>query len=334
MTVFITFSSIGLDAGLFNLYSNVDGFSSAFSVGISRTQLLAGFASFSVPNGTTIIRAKSFGVCTNYVDLNLLPAPTSTTTTTSTTTLCPIPQYQVTIYNCNSCTLSGGGGINNNGYLTIGKFYLHPILNLPFRVDSLLPGCASSSLLSILDSSKKDSCAEVICTPTTTTTTTTVILNSSLAFTDPAVLPLSGTSIPYPDGGGTFNYATGACSVAFNLGGSNFVNGDILTIRFQSFSTYAIRQCCYISYPGTVSPSSIQIIPIMGTVDIDVTYDGINNNLNAILYTPTDSLQPTSSASSSMTLIKRNGVSVTFPPTTDSASLVTPTTGAVTLTIS
>lgn len=84
MTVIITFTTVGSDAGPFNLYSNVDGYSSAFALGITASQLLAGYPSNVVPDGTTIIRAKSFGICTNFVDLPVVPAPTTTTTSTST----------------------------------------------------------------------------------------------------------------------------------------------------------------------------------------------------------------------------------------------------------
>lgn len=85
MTVIITFSTVGTDAGPFNLYSNLDGYSSAFALGVTKAQLLAGYPSFAVPNGTTVIRAKSFGACTNFVDLPIIPAPTTTTTSSSST---------------------------------------------------------------------------------------------------------------------------------------------------------------------------------------------------------------------------------------------------------
>lgn len=85
MTVFITFTSLGTDSGSFNLYSNVDGFSSAFAVGVPRVQLLSGFPANNVPEGTLTIRAKSFGVCTNYVDLPITFLPTTTTTSSSST---------------------------------------------------------------------------------------------------------------------------------------------------------------------------------------------------------------------------------------------------------
>ena len=85
MTTIITIViPIGGDAGPFNLYSNIDGFITPFETNISASALEAGYTSSLVPNGTTVIRIKSDGVCTNYIDvtINLI-----TTTTTSTTIL-------------------------------------------------------------------------------------------------------------------------------------------------------------------------------------------------------------------------------------------------------
>ena len=167
-----------------------------------------------------------------------------------------------------------------------------------------------------------------------TSTSSSPVTNSQIIFSNPVVYQQLGTTNPYPDGGGSFSYEVGQCDVVFNIGGANMYAGDILTIRFQSFSTFATKQCCLVQYTGTVNPASAQIIPIMGTVDIDITYNGVNNTAQVILFTPTGVLQPTSSASSSMTLTKINGNNVTFPSSTDSASLNTPSTGAVTITIS
>ncbi len=93
MTVYITFATIGTDAGPFNLYSDVDGFASAFELGVTRAQLLAGFPSSNCPDGTTTIRVKSFGGCINYYDITGLPP---TTTTTSSTTAAPPPPTSTT----------------------------------------------------------------------------------------------------------------------------------------------------------------------------------------------------------------------------------------------
>ena len=94
MTVLITLTVAGADSGPFNLYSNTDGFVSAFETGVSKASLLAGYASALVPDYTTIVRVKSDGVCVNYVDILLESTTTTTTTvigpTTTTTTSIPI----------------------------------------------------------------------------------------------------------------------------------------------------------------------------------------------------------------------------------------------------
>ncbi|NBW92317.1 MAG: hypothetical protein EBR53_07675 [Actinobacteria bacterium] len=85
MYVFITLTSAGADAGPFNLYSNVDGFVSAFATGVSKAALLAGY-SVVAPAGTTTVRIISNGVCTNYIDV-VIGATTTTTTTSGAPTL-------------------------------------------------------------------------------------------------------------------------------------------------------------------------------------------------------------------------------------------------------
>jgi hypothetical protein len=82
MTVYITLSVAGTDSGPFDLYSDLDGYTSAFESGVSRAALLAGYASSLVPDYTTTIRIKSNGVlCTNYADINVNPLTTTTSTT-------------------------------------------------------------------------------------------------------------------------------------------------------------------------------------------------------------------------------------------------------------
>jgi hypothetical protein len=80
MFIYITLTSAGADAGPFNLYSNVGGFTSAFATGVSKAALLAGY-SVIAPAGTTTVRIMSSGVCTNFIDV---PVSITTTTTTST----------------------------------------------------------------------------------------------------------------------------------------------------------------------------------------------------------------------------------------------------------
>lgn len=91
MTVLITLTSAGADTGPFDLFSDVDGYTSAFELGISKLFLEYGFPCPNVPDGTTNIMIKSSGdLCTNFI---IVPVSTTTTTTTvaptTTTTTTP-----------------------------------------------------------------------------------------------------------------------------------------------------------------------------------------------------------------------------------------------------
>lgn len=86
MTVLITLSIAGTDSGPFNLYSNIDGYTTAFESAVSKVSLLAGYASALVPDFTTTIRVLSTGACTNYVDISVEEPITTTTSSSSTST--------------------------------------------------------------------------------------------------------------------------------------------------------------------------------------------------------------------------------------------------------
>ena len=85
MTVTITLTLAGSDTGPFNLYSDSDGYTHAFQTGIAKSLLTAGFTTGAVPDGTSIIRVTSEGVCGNHIDLSIIGNTTTTTSTTSTT---------------------------------------------------------------------------------------------------------------------------------------------------------------------------------------------------------------------------------------------------------
>ena len=86
MTILITLTTVGTDCSTFDIYSNVDGFISAFETGVPKASLLTGFSSANVPDGTTVIRVKAKGLCSNYIDINLSNITTTTTTSSSSTT--------------------------------------------------------------------------------------------------------------------------------------------------------------------------------------------------------------------------------------------------------
>jgi len=71
MTVLITIAA-GIDTGPFDLYSDVDGFVTPFETNVSKPALEAGYTTSLVPNGTTIIRVQSLGVCPTNVDITLV----------------------------------------------------------------------------------------------------------------------------------------------------------------------------------------------------------------------------------------------------------------------
>ena len=84
MTVTITLTLAGSDTGPFNLYSNANGYSSAFQTNVPKGDLVAGFTTSTVPDGTTEILVRSTGVCQRDLYLPVAGAPTTTTTSSST----------------------------------------------------------------------------------------------------------------------------------------------------------------------------------------------------------------------------------------------------------
>lgn len=79
MTVLLTISQIGPDNSEFNLYSDVDNFTTPFETDVSDTDLLNGYTSSLVPDYTNIVRVQAFGKCVNYLDIVLENITTTTT---------------------------------------------------------------------------------------------------------------------------------------------------------------------------------------------------------------------------------------------------------------
>ena len=84
MNIIITLTTAGTDTGPFSLFSNTDGYTTAFVTGVSKSALLAGYSTSLAPVGTTTVRVRSTGLCTNYIDIVLVEPTTSTTTSTTT----------------------------------------------------------------------------------------------------------------------------------------------------------------------------------------------------------------------------------------------------------
>lgn len=75
----------GSGVGPFDLYSNVDGYTTPFETGVAAASLTGLGYITTPPDGTTFIRVQSTGSCDTFIDLENLCQPTTTTTTSSST---------------------------------------------------------------------------------------------------------------------------------------------------------------------------------------------------------------------------------------------------------
>lgn len=148
MTVLITLTTAGTDTGPFDLYSNVDGYVSAFETGVSKAALVAGYSSSLVPNGTTIIRVKSTGTCLNYIDIIVV------TTTTTTTTIVPPPTTTTTTTIFGDTFFITNGSTNstiNNITVSAASFYFLNTVSLPVGPSQTASGTHSALVSANID---------------------------------------------------------------------------------------------------------------------------------------------------------------------------------------
>ena len=68
-TATIKLTTIGIAAGPFDLYSDVDSFSVPFATGVTRSQLLAGYLTHNLPDSATSVRVQSTIYCVNHLDI-------------------------------------------------------------------------------------------------------------------------------------------------------------------------------------------------------------------------------------------------------------------------
>jgi len=103
MNLIITLTSAGINSGPFNLYSDVDGYAEPpFETDVPKQDLLDGYVSTLVPDGTIVIRVQSDNdLCTNYIDLYTSGTTTTTTSSTSTSTT----TSTTTVNPCTNCTI-------------------------------------------------------------------------------------------------------------------------------------------------------------------------------------------------------------------------------------
>lgn len=169
MTISITLSIAGGDTGPFNLYSNLDGFTSAFEVGVAKIDLLMGYISYVVPDGTSVIRVMSDGDCKNYIDLTI------NVTTSTTSTEPPIPPITTTTkIPCFCYNLTGIGEyrvdwIDCDGVPQFFKLSNFDV-NICAQANSFIYSDGDGSLT--VTGGTLPCASDLDCVPTTTTTTT------------------------------------------------------------------------------------------------------------------------------------------------------------------
>lgn len=97
MQVAIQLTLSGSDTGPFDLYSNVDGYTTAILTGLDRVTLVNGYTA-AMPDGTTEILLRSTGPCQRDLYLVITGAPTTTTTTSSTSSTTSTTSTSTTLY--------------------------------------------------------------------------------------------------------------------------------------------------------------------------------------------------------------------------------------------
>lgn len=99
--VYIKLTLAGTDTGPFDLYSDIDGYTVPFEIGISKSSLLSGYTSSLVPVGSSAIEVKSTGACTTYATASitgLVSTPVITPPITYLINLTSITNQSSTIY--------------------------------------------------------------------------------------------------------------------------------------------------------------------------------------------------------------------------------------------
>jgi len=71
MTVLLTITNLGADTDYFDLYSDLDGYTTPFETNVSKASLLAGYTSTLVPDYSNFVRVQAKNKCVNYIDITL-----------------------------------------------------------------------------------------------------------------------------------------------------------------------------------------------------------------------------------------------------------------------
>jgi hypothetical protein len=149
MQVLIEATSIGGNAGPFNIYQNFDSYATPVVTGITRSQILAGYT-VTFNDATTAFRLTSTGICTNSTDINLSADITSCSDFTTNNIYLKVNWFGSGSINTNSGATGNSGycGDATTYYAYVGvEFYKNSALTIPYYLtDIRISGLSTTSL--------------------------------------------------------------------------------------------------------------------------------------------------------------------------------------------
>ena len=140
MQVLIEATSIGGNAGPFNIYQNFDSYATPVVTGITRSQILAGYT-VTFNDATTAFRLTSTGICTNSTDINLSADITSCSDFTTNNIYLKVDWFDSGSVSTNSNTYDinnnyCGDNVDSFAYCTV-SFYKNSALTIPYYLSNI-----------------------------------------------------------------------------------------------------------------------------------------------------------------------------------------------------
>jgi hypothetical protein len=149
MQVLITATSIGGNAGPFDIYQDFDSYATPVATGITRSQILSGYT-VTVNDAATIVRLISSGTCTNTTNITLSGDITSCSDFTANNIYLKVNWFDSGSVSTNSGVFGNSGYCGDNvdeyAYVTV-EFYKNSALTIPFYLSNIrVLGQSSNSL--------------------------------------------------------------------------------------------------------------------------------------------------------------------------------------------
>jgi hypothetical protein len=139
MQVLITATSIGGNAGPFDIYQDFDSYATPVATGITRSQILSGYT-VTVNDAATIVRLISSGICTNTTNITLSGDITSCSDFTANNIYLKVNWSASGSVSTNSGVYGNSGycGDNLDIYANVNvEFYKNSALTIPLYLNNI-----------------------------------------------------------------------------------------------------------------------------------------------------------------------------------------------------